>query len=170
MLSFWNKRRSRAGFTLVEVLAVLLVIAILLGMTLAAAQYVIKVARKNRAQVTAAALQVALATYRHEYNMWPVGGLPVSANNVVTASGVNNASVFGSLRASAGETNIKKIQFLDETTVFTYVAGQGFKTLNQMADVTPFPIAYMDRKGNVQYYTVIIDMDNDTVAVTLPSI
>lgn len=62
----------RAGFTLLELLAVMTLIAMLIGVILGAAQYVIKTARQRRAEATAAALRAAITTYRHEYGKWPL--------------------------------------------------------------------------------------------------
>jgi len=174
---------SRAGFTLIELLAVLTVIAILLGMILGAAMFVIKTARDRRSNATGKALEVALNVYRHEYNKWPVPSTLPPVNGVVTVSGTANAKVFSALRwnvpVGSDPDNVKHIHFLEESTLFTYLSSpssdingdsrQGFVPLHLMPQGSAqYPLAYMDRKGNVQYYKVTINFEDDTVAVSPP--
>ena len=63
---------SRRGFTVVELLAVLLLISVLVTATFTAAQYVIRNSRTQAANANTNALQTAICNYRHEYGCWPV--------------------------------------------------------------------------------------------------
>jgi len=62
----------RGGFTIIELLAVITLIAMLAALLFGAAQYVVRTARDQQAHTTATALQVAIASYRHEYGQWPI--------------------------------------------------------------------------------------------------
>lgn len=174
---------QRAGFTLIELLAVVTLIAILLGMILGAAQFVVRTARDRRASATGKALEVAIYTYRHEYNKWPVPSALTPVNDIVTVSGTDNAKIFSALRWDVSDgsdpDNAKHIHFLEESTIFTYLttassdingtSRTGFVPLNLMPQgSTQYPLAYMDRKGNVKYYKVTINFEADTVAVSPP--
>ena len=59
---------------MIELLAVMTLIAMLIALVFGAAQFVIKNARQQQAINTANALQVAIANYRHEYGHWPIPG------------------------------------------------------------------------------------------------
>ncbi len=67
-----GKRRRRAGFTLLELLIVMAVIAMLMGLLLAAIFRVNTGVRKQRARAAATALQTAIETYHSRYRQWPV--------------------------------------------------------------------------------------------------
>jgi len=143
------KPAQRAGFTIIELMAVILLIALLISILFGAAQYVVRTARFQRATSTAAALQAAIATYRHEYGLWPIPDDPTLQAQLATLSSsppatnayaqwtltktsdgisvtfptVNNYLVFDMLRASSGSAqnpyNTNNVQFIDNSTVFT---------------------------------------------------
>jgi len=129
-------------------MAVILLIAFLISILFGAAQYVIKTARFQRATSTAAALQAAISTYRHEYGLWPIpndstlqaqlatlGSSPPATNAYAqwtltkTSDGISvtfptkyNYLVFDMLRASSGSAqnpyNTNNVPFIDNSTVF----------------------------------------------------
>jgi prepilin-type N-terminal cleavage/methylation domain-containing protein len=179
-------RRPRAGFTLVELLAVMLLIAILLGIILGAALYLIKTARSNRSQHTATTLKTALVNYRHEYGRWPVpGGWASSAHfktngagdQTMTATGDDNKMVFDLLRTDNSDANAnpKGIPFLDETAVLALAGGQRMtyhmaraRTQPPYSLSFPFPLVYTMRNGGTEYFSVTVNFDQETAAVGRP--
>ena len=66
------QRRRSGGFTIIELLAVMTLIALLIGILFGAAQFIVKTSRQRRAETTALALKNAITTYRHSYGKWPI--------------------------------------------------------------------------------------------------
>lgn len=175
------------GFTLVELLTVILIMAILLGLMSQAAQIVIRVAREKRLAITCRTLETAMARYRDEYGAWPIPRSPntfdgdydpdyLSTNFIYTVSGEDNKKWFTLLRATtANDFNPKKIPFVDETTIFTVISQSG----NPLPVRTPlhvaraksghendeFPFVGVNRRGDTVYFNIEIDVDKDTVEV-----
>jgi len=174
--------RSR-GFTLLELLAVILIIAILLGLMTHAAQLVIRAAREKRLSITCRTLETAMARYRDEYGAWPIPRVPntfegdydpaylVDTNSFsYRVYGDNNKNWFTLLRATAANNfNPKKVPFVDETTIFTMTA-QG-RTPLYVARAQPgreneaFPFVGVSRRGDTVYFSIEINVDKDTVEV-----
>ena len=132
--------KKAPGFTIIELLAVMTLIAMLAALLFGAAQFVIKTARVQRANSTAQSLQVAVCTYRHEYGKWPVpSGLSLSApdstyglqlsqditnQTMLIIPATKNWVVFDMLRASTNNTpgsnpdNANDVHFIDDTAIF----------------------------------------------------
>jgi prepilin-type N-terminal cleavage/methylation domain-containing protein len=175
MKSNTHTRRAcfRGGFTLLELLAVLVIIAILAGMILAAAQRIIKTARVNQANAAARALRMALVNYRHDYNHWPVPGslvptIDTNGNHVLFATnsdGIANAAIFAMLQYNSAD-NPFAYRYLDNTTLYTIGPnGQGTVHAAYQSGSGPFPVGYVSRQGPVHYFTVKINFDWETAEV-----
>ena len=70
----------RRGFTIVELLMVIGVIAVLMGIVTTAASSSIRSSRTQRANALCAIVQTALATYREQKGEWPIS-MPKSRSN-----------------------------------------------------------------------------------------
>lgn len=169
----------RAAFTLVELLAVICIIGILLGIVLGAAQFIVRTARENRYNSTGAALKVALETYRHEYNHWPIpSSITIVPGGSWTNTGPDNYTIFDMLHTENANDNPKGIRFLDYSGIFTLSSGAR-KTLYQalnddggtlkMAPAALHPIVYVTRSSKTAYYKVTFNFDLDTVSVSPPN-
>ncbi len=85
------RRRTRAGFTMVEILAVIMVILIVAGIILVGAKYATDFANRKRAEKDLQQLGQALDKWRMDYNVYPdwAGGgttdLSALASNVQAA-------------------------------------------------------------------------------------
>ncbi len=174
-----GRGRSR-GFTLIELLAVIVLISMLLGLLFGAAQFVVKNARARRAESTAAALQVALCSYRHEYGRWPVPTSLESSitNSTLIISGTNNWMVFDMLRATTNGTaytvgNPTNIRFIDESTVFALNASGQRMPRYQLpggdGSMIPerCPIVYQTRDGGTGYFSITFSFEQEKVSVSL---
>ena len=82
----------RKGFTIVELLMVIGIIAMLMGIVTTAASSSIKSSRKQRADALCTIVQTALATYREQKGDWPIS-MPVSRANSEGANSQNVADV-----------------------------------------------------------------------------
>ncbi len=70
------------GFTLVELLVVMALIAILMGLLLPAVQKVKNTARQRHAEAEARALETAIRNYHQEYGLWPGPDAGAQGTNV----------------------------------------------------------------------------------------
>ncbi|MFM7181705.1 MAG: type II secretion system protein [Verrucomicrobiales bacterium] len=69
-----TRKRIARGFTLLELLVVMTIIALLAGGIFTAAQFALRKARQVEAQNTAVALAQAIGQFRQEYGRWPATG------------------------------------------------------------------------------------------------
>ena len=83
---------SRKGFTIVELLMVIGIIAVLMGIITTAASSSIKASRTQKANALCTIVQTALATYREQKGEWPIS-MPVSRANSEGGGNNNNADI-----------------------------------------------------------------------------
>jgi prepilin-type N-terminal cleavage/methylation domain-containing protein len=157
-----HTRPARRGFTLIEMLAVLFLIAMLLAIAVTASQKIFSIARNKRAEMTRNVLATAVYRYRHEYKTWPI---PTPEDGVYRYTFATNQNhlCFSMLRRDNATSNDKQIQFLDESTILVEKAGKVISLAAAAADDCPF--VYRDGGNNRQYFTVTIDVDAETVKV-----
>ena len=67
------KQRKKRGFTIVEMLMVIAVLAVLVGIVSTAATSVIRKSRGRKNEALKAALQAGIATYYQQEGFWPPG-------------------------------------------------------------------------------------------------
>jgi len=67
------KQRKKRGFTIVEMLMVIAVLAVLMGIVSTAATSVIRKSRGRKNEALKAALQAGIATYYQQEGFWPPG-------------------------------------------------------------------------------------------------
>ena len=158
---------GRKGFTLVELLVVIAVLAILSTITIGGARMVQQTARARRFNVTKEVLRTAIARYRTEYNKWPVE--PDDSPDHAPNKGyyiwqASNAAIIDALRQD-GKGNPDKIRFIDETTILT--PGDSAKAIPlSSAASSGCPAVYVTKDGtSVKHFSIEINFEYDTVAV-----
>lgn len=82
----------RKGFTIVELLMVIGIIAVLMGIITTAASSSIRSSRTQKAKALCTIVQTALATYREQKGEWPIN-MPTSRANSEGGSNNNNADI-----------------------------------------------------------------------------
>ena len=162
------------GFTLLEILVVIVVIGILATLVAGSAAFAMRSAREKRVAMSRTVLATAIHRYHVEYNEWP-GGYDQKWGKSHTFSGADNKKVFGMLRAGS-EDNPDNIAFIDETAFFTTMpGGREAQKLSETDASTAQPLVFLTRSGHVVdadgryfYYKVTINYDDETVAVEAP--
>ncbi len=163
--------RRTAGFTLMELMLVVVIIAILATIIMGSATYVMRMVREKRAIALCRILETALTRYRHDYGAWPIGGREPKLNDdseqyEVSLTGADNAVAFGPLRATHS-ANDKGIRYLDESGVFTLDdRGQPVPLARTKGEQ---PLVYARRlDAALRYFTVKFNLDADSVTVGAP--
>ena len=162
------------GFTLLEILVVIVVIGVLATLVAGSATFAMRSAREKRVKMSCTVLQTAIYRYRTEYNDWP-GGYDQSWGKSHTFSGSDNKKVFDMLRAGSDD-NPDHIPFLDETAFFTTApGGKEARKLSDTDAATAAPLVFLSRSGHVLdedgryfYYRVTINYEDETVSVDSP--
>jgi general secretion pathway protein G len=119
-----KKQHSSVGFTLIEIMVVIVIITILVGIVIGAAKYAMIKAATSRAQAEVASMETALESYKSDNGIYPITplGRPVNdfplgyANSYILytalAGGPGNPKTYMTFkpnqiqRISATQTNI----------------------------------------------------------------
>jgi prepilin-type N-terminal cleavage/methylation domain-containing protein len=114
-----SSRLAQAGFTLVELLVVIVIIAILASLAVPVTNKVMENANKLRIKATMKDLQVAIGHYRTEYNRFPVdltGSTGGEDIDPIPTDG-SNSIITTLMAASSGDSNSnmnrRNIKFID---------------------------------------------------------
>jgi prepilin-type N-terminal cleavage/methylation domain-containing protein len=155
---------SRSGFTLVELLVVIGIIAILASVVAVAAGAAINQAKRTRAAALATQLQTAVSSYYTEYGVYPVPAGTTTDILFQTApqwqpltvalnGGVDPGNPIGGQVAGNGISNTRQIAYisLNHSDLDT--------TVTPAAPKTPFK----DNKGKPQYFYMAVDSDYSNI-------
>lgn len=117
-------RRNSKGFTLIEILVVIMIIMTLAGLVVGAAQKARERATKAKAQATIASLEVALSMYEVDYGDYPEG--PMS--NVITVLTTDQEDdIWNGPYFMIKEEDLKNGEFVDPWgNSYVYEKGGGY--------------------------------------------
>lgn len=114
-------KKSRSGFTLVEMLIVVGVLAVLIGLLAPAILKNIKIAQRKKNANERAVLQAAIVEFWHDQSKWPIkeGDKPEKAKGYKITYDADNYEVFNQLVKAdfGGRTKIKN--YIDPTRHIT---------------------------------------------------
>lgn len=166
--------RKNSGFTLLELLIVIGIIAVLSMIVMGASSYISRVAREKRVVMSCTVLETAIQAYHAEYDEWP--GVPEDYDKPQKTFEEDNNEVLGPLRVTSSK-NPNGISFIDETAFLTFVDDNiiPFAEVGaEKEDTHPFVFIPKSGKrvksnGKPFYYKVVIDLAIDNVTVSAPS-
>lgn len=127
------KKKARTdGFTLIEILVVIAILAVLMGMMIPAAGTIVKRAKVSTARTDAAVVQSALVKYRMEYGCWPSFAKGGSEHKT-------DSEFLETMMPDEGKVppaeNLKRVRFLE--------GGKGAVVDNQYVDPWGNPFRYL---------------------------
>jgi len=156
------KARPKAGFTLVELLVVIVVIGMLLGLLTAAVLAAAERTRRIRARTEGQALATSLRGYRYEYGRWPVRTSGPATSLEFTDD--NYSAVFGCMSPDAEEMNPKRIPFINVSDFYTREEdGRTVSLARQLETGAGVPNGIVDPWGRP--YKVTIELRADKAEV-----
>ena len=101
-------QRRRSGFTLIELMMVIVIMSLLLGMVSSAFFKSRENAKRNRAKTDVETLAAALWNFRTEYGIWPTEQM--SGTKIY---GSDNHKAFEYLKQENEATNPRGVQFMN---------------------------------------------------------
>lgn len=123
----------KRGFTIVELLMVIGIIAVLMGIVTTAASTSIKSSRTQKANALCALVEAGLATYREQKGEWPVD-LPTQRSNNEGPGGKNDPD---KIVLTADEVRKSVLKLIDEA-----------KISNPMMDISGLFVSRSDGEPN----------------------
>lgn len=176
-------KTERSGFTLVEMLIVVGVLAMLLGLLAPAILKNVKIAQNKKNVNERAVLQAAIVAFWHDQKKWPIksGDKPKKADDYKLIYAENNYEVFNQLIKAdfGGQKKIKN--YIDPTRHITLLGEAPVSlesaVINESGSASDLktPLVFwaeFTSGGNkvptrgLRPYVVTIDMMNNLVAVT----
>jgi len=164
-----NKIARRPGFTIIELLIVISIMAVVATLATGAAMKSIKNSRKKRIDVTVQALETALVNYRALHGEWPIkfddDEHDGKIDSVDVIKGSNNQKVFAPIMRDIRN----KKALLDTSSLLTRVNGKRMtvKQALEKSGNNDIPIGYADpsNQDEFKFYTVEFDFRTETVNV-----
>ena len=173
-----NRTTQRRGFTIIELLVVVSIMAVIATLATGAAIKAVKHSREKRIDTMARALEMALVNYRALYGKWPVDFYKYSKDGdendrmIVLKGDVKNAAVFKEVLLAVKSNRA----LVDTTALMTNVKGKRMSVRDALEKYagSDIPIGYPDpapkdddpaEYKTFKYYTVEYNERTDSVKV-----
>jgi len=173
-----NRNRLRRGFTIIELLVVVSIMAVIATLATGAAIKSVKQNRNKRIDMMAKALEMSLVNYRALYGKWPVefndykNDGDEGDEKIVLKGDVKNAAVFKEILNAVKQNRA----LLDTSALLTRVNGKqmSVKDALRAGSGKDIPIGYPDydpkpddpaQFKNFKYYTVEYYITTESVKV-----
>jgi len=160
--------KSKKGFTIMEMLVVVAVMAIIATLATGAVMKSLLTMREKKVKATISALQMAMQNYRAQQNEWPFALSDLDrVNNSQTlyeAVGEDNAVVFEGLFDS-------KNTYVDPSAILTRVNGARMPVKDALEKgETRLPLGFPEPTDTrkFSFFTVRYNLTTDTVKITRP--
>jgi len=154
-------RNRKKGFTLIELMLVIAVMAILAGLAIGGAIKVLKNARLKRIESMCISLRMALVNYQGQTGSWPVSIPFAPGQNTYTFRGEENQKVFAPLLEQTG--------YLVTSEYLTKVQGLGVvslqKALERGRSSVPLGYANPNDQRKFHFFDVEFNLLTDSVIV-----
>jgi prepilin-type N-terminal cleavage/methylation domain-containing protein len=138
---------KKKAFTLIELLAVILILSILFALLTPAIRRSVATARSRQADANKVSLRAALRAYRHEYRKWPLAMGDESINLGQSSNEVKYSTENYKVLDRMKNDNPMEMKFVNESDY------QFDKNKNVINPVTSAP------------YTFVFDLGNDNCRV-----
>ncbi|MEI7901014.1 MAG: type II secretion system protein [bacterium] len=161
-----SNKKPRRGFTILELLVVISIMAVLATLSIGAATRAIKRVRNNRIDSTCKALEMALMNYRAQENKWPVTMKPSGNDSKVVYQDKENKEVFKPLYKTSGSS---RTSYLDASAVLADYQGHITPLQKVLSKgITDVPLAYPDpeKTSRICYFRVEFNLLTDSVKVS----
>lgn len=173
-----NRIAQRRGFTIIELLVVVSIMAVIATLATGAAIKAVKHSREKRIDTMAKALEMALVNYRALYGKWPVefdsykNDGDTDASKITLKGDVKNAAVFKEILLAVKNNRA----LVDTSALMTTVKGQRMSVRDALeknagSDIAigyPDPAPKDDDPAKFRtfkYYTVEYNVITDSVKV-----
>lgn len=157
-------RRSTSGFTLVELLVVMAIIAILASVVLVSGTAAINAAKRAKANNTASQIQLAIMNYYTEYGVYPIpagAGADVLYNNTDSVhQGPLMIALCGNINAYLGATAATVIP---NTRQIAYLTPKKSEVDSKGILFNPF-----STQAAPQYFNIAMDADYSGILTGAP--
>jgi prepilin-type N-terminal cleavage/methylation domain-containing protein len=162
-----NSKKPRRGFTIIELLVVISIMAVLAMFAIGAALKSVKQSRYKRIDATCRTLEMALENYHARENKWP-GNKKASGNDTtIWYHGVENLEVFQPLYTGSGGSGPGCLEGA-ASSLMAYYKGSAWK-LNAALSVGHTDVALMypdpETPNRIRFYCVEFRLQTDTVKV-----
>jgi prepilin-type N-terminal cleavage/methylation domain-containing protein len=131
-----KRGKSKSGFTLIEIMVVIVILTILAGIVVGAAKYAHVKAATSRAQAEIAAMETALESYKNDNGIYPITPPPyIRPVNTLAPVYANSPTLYTALAGGPGNPK----------TYFTFKANQIQPVLSDLTKtniVDPFGHLY----------------------------
>ncbi len=163
-----KSKKRRLGFTIIEILIAISIIALIATLATGAALKSIKQARARRIEASRSVLQLGIANYHALHGEWPCKfDTPDAGNRTFqTIKGTQNARVFKEIFLESKNNRA----LIDTSVIFTRVA-QGRMTVKQALEkgASDIPVGYPDAQNpdKFRYFQIQYNFITDDVNVLL---